>query len=285
MTGKIDFKRIVLGLHRSAADRTSLGLAVELAELLRVDLLGIFLADEGIFRLAGLPFARELRSLGGGWRALDVDELGRDVELMARNAQRLFAEMAVTLRTDCSFSVMRGASSETIATVSRAGDIVMIVEPEVPAERVTHPFAAVLAAALRSAASVMLVPRRVVRRTGPVVAISATPEDASIAAALPIAAAAGEDRGAVAGFETDRARSAQLAEAAAAVGLRGRTVVRRGPPKNASVASLVLAGLNERLLVMSRRAVGDSMPSMLATLRRVPVLVVDGDEDHGADML
>lgn len=283
MSGKIEFKRIVLGLHRSAADRTPLGLAAELAGLLRLDLLGLFLADEGIFHLAGLPFARELRSVGDGWRPLDIDELNRDVDLMARSAQRLFAETAGTLRTASSFSVMRGASSETIAAVSRAGDIVMIVEPGMPAERLTHPFATVVAAALRSAASVMLVPGRVMRRSGPVVAISAAPEDGSIAAALTIAAAAGEDLVVVAGFEADSAWNARLAETAAAAGLRARMVSTRAPLKDASAVSLVLTGLNERLVVMSQRAVDDPMPSMLAALRGVPVLVVDGDEDHGAD--
>ena len=64
-TQPYSFKRIVLGLQPSAPDR-AMQLAVELADLLHLDLLGLFLEDTSLRDLASMPFAREFRLLGGG---------------------------------------------------------------------------------------------------------------------------------------------------------------------------------------------------------------------------
>jgi hypothetical protein len=284
MAETTEFKRIVLGFHSGGAERTTLDLATELADLLHLDLLGVFLADEGLFHLAGLPFAREFRVLGGGWRPLAADELDRDMAFLARSAQRLFADQARSLQTASSFSVLRGASSDSIATVSRAGDIVIIVDPGSPAERVTQPFSTLFEAALRSAASVMLVPSRLQRRGGPVVALAALPEDASIPAAMKIAAALDEDVVVVAGFEPDEAWGPRLTEMAVAAGIHAETLSARALPTDDRAIASILAGLNERLLVVGRHAVDISTPLMLASLRRVPVLVVGGGDNRGADL-
>jgi hypothetical protein len=80
------FKRLVVGLEPSAPDR-AMRLAVELAELLDLDLLGLFLEDPGLRDLAAIPFVREFRSLGGGWRPIEIDQLTHDLEV-ARSAPR-----------------------------------------------------------------------------------------------------------------------------------------------------------------------------------------------------
>ena len=45
-------------------------LAVELAELLRVELLGLFIEDMGLKHFSTMPFAREIHALGGDWLRL-----------------------------------------------------------------------------------------------------------------------------------------------------------------------------------------------------------------------
>ena len=72
------FKRLVLGLQPSASER-SVRLAVTLAEMLDLELLGLFLEDESLRDLAAIPFARELRLLGGGWHPLDLEGLSREL--------------------------------------------------------------------------------------------------------------------------------------------------------------------------------------------------------------
>ena len=188
----LSFKRVVLGLQASAPDRT-MQLAVELADLLHAELLGLFLEDTGLRNLAGIPFAREFRSLGGGWHPIDVDRLSHDLELSARSAERTFTEAAKRLPIRCQFEVIREATAETIASISRSGDIVMIATPVSPAERATQQYSRLIEAAFQSTAAVMIVPPNVVRSGGPVVAIAAAPDDPGIYAAAAIAIAANED--------------------------------------------------------------------------------------------
>lgn len=168
-------------------------LAVDLADLLQLDLLGLFLEDTSLHDLAGMPFAREIRPLGGGWHPIDLDRLSRDVELSARSIERMFTDAAKRLATRHQFEVTRGPMTETIASISRTDDIVMIVEPLSAAERVAQQFTWLLQGAFRSAAAVMLVPPRIARTKGPVAAIAATTDDPGFRAAAAIAIAAKED--------------------------------------------------------------------------------------------
>jgi hypothetical protein len=270
------FRRIVLGLQ-SASER-NLQFAVELAELLHLDLLGLFLEDPSLRRLAGIPFLREFRTLGGGWHPIDVERLSRELDLAATSIERLFSEAVRGLTTACRFEVARGSIAEAIASVSRAGDIMMIMEPVNPAEHASRQLHWLIEAAFRSAAAVMLVPTHLARRRGPIAAIAAVPNDPSILSAAAIALAAKESLLIVEAAES----------AADEAGLRNiiadipRDVVRlaAGKKSPADAAALMAAflPLHERLVVMTRGAVAAEMPTLMAAARRVPVLVIEPPE-------
>src|SRR5450830_364933 len=98
------FRRLVLGLQPSAANRT-MQLAVELADLLHLDLLGLFLEDTSLRDFAKIPFAREFRLLGGGWHAIELDQLSHDFELAARSIERMFTDAAQHLTTRYQFEL------------------------------------------------------------------------------------------------------------------------------------------------------------------------------------
>ena len=268
------FKRLVLGLQPTAPGRT-MQLAVELADLLHLDLLGLFLEDTSLRDLASFPFAREFRSLGGGWHSIDLDRLSQDVELAARSIERMFTEAAKRLPTRSQFEVVRGPMAKTFASVSRTDDIVMIVEPLSPAERSTQQFSWLLQAAFRSAAAVMLVPPHIIRTKGPVVAIAASPDDPSIHAAAAIAIAAKEE---LVIIEADghHADDPHIRTLAADTGL---TVKRVAAAKIAlpdpATCTQAFRQVQERLVVMTRGAFEDGVASMIAAARRVPVLVVE----------
>ena len=268
------FKRLVLGLQPSAHDRT-MQLAVELADLLHLDLLGLFVEDTSLHDLASMPFSREFRSLGGGWHTMDLDRLSRDFELAARSIERKFMHAAKRLPTGYQFKVARGPVARTFASVSRNDDIVMIVEPQSPAERATQQFSWLLEAAFQSAAAVMLVPPHITRTKGPVVAIAASSDDPSIHAAAAIALAAKEELVIIEadGLDADDPRAHKLAAdtsltikrvAAANIGLA-----------DPAACALAFHEIQERLVVMTRGAFADGVASAIAAVRRVPVLVVE----------
>jgi hypothetical protein len=271
------FKRLVLGLQPSAHDRT-MQLAVELADLLHLDLLGLFLEDTSLRDLASIPFSREFRPLGGGWHTIDPDQLSRDFELAARSIERKFLGAAKRLLTGYQFELARGPMAETFASVSRNDDIVMIVEPQSPAERATQQFSWLLEAAFRSAAAVMLVPSQIARTKGPVVAIATSPDDPSIHEAAAIALTAKEELVIIEadGNEADDTRVRMVATDT------GPTIKRVAAARpglaDPTACALAFRQIQERLIVMTRGTFADGAASAIAAARRVPVLVLEPSE-------
>lgn len=268
--GPHSFKRVILGLQPRSPNRT-MRFAVELADLLHLELLGLFLEDNSLRDLASMPFAREFRPLGGSWQPIDIDRLSQELELAARSAERIFAEATKRLHTRSEFETVRGPTAETIASVLRASDIVMIVEPVSPVERATQQFLWLVEAAFRSAAAVMLVPRRVARTTGPIAAVAAAPDDPTIHAAAAIAIAAKEELIILETYERD-GDDASIRKLATDTGL---TVKRVPAVKEKLSDPAVLPHLRERLIVMARGVFEEDGASMIAATRHVPVLVIE----------
>jgi len=277
--GSHSFKRLVLGLAPSAPDR-AMRVAVDLATLLHVDLLGLFLEDTALRDLARIPFARELRPLGGGWHPIDLERMSHDLEVAARSVERFFTEAASGLATKCEFEIVRGPTSETIASISRTGDIVIVAEPVSPAERATQQFAGLMEAAFRSAAAVLVVPPQIARRAGAIVAVAAAPDDPSVETAAAIALAAKEhlivlDSG-ERGYDDNRLR-----ELVDRTGLAVRRIV-AGKASLADPAACAHAFrmVQERLIVMTRDARTHELALSIAAARRIPVLVIEPDGER-----
>jgi hypothetical protein len=272
--GPHSFRRIVLGLQPSAHDRT-IQLAVELAALLHLDLLGLLLEDTSLRDLANIPFSREFRLLGGGWHAIDLDRVAHDFELAARIIERKFTEAAKGLPAGSQFEIARKSLTETFASVSRTDDIVMIVEPQNPAERATQQFSWLLEAAFRSAAAVMLVPPRFTRTRGPIVAIARSTDDPSIHAAAAIASAAQED---LVIFDADGqgANDPGWGQLAATTGQTVQHIAAANIGRADPVAyAQVFRQIQEGLIVITRGAFEDGVALSIAAARQVPVLVLE----------
>ncbi len=265
------FKRLVLGLQPNAADQ-SMRFAVELAELLQLELLGLFLDDSSLRELAHFPFVREFRGPGAGWQPIDIERVSRDLDLAAANLKRVFDQVTQELGT-ARFEVARGSLAETIAAIARAGDIFIIVEPLNPAERATSQFSWLTEAAFRSGATVLLVPSRIRRSQGPVVAISGEPDDPSIHAAALLAIAAKEELMII---DADHRQASNADKVAAETGLRVEQIAAaRGAFPDPVACTQAFRHLQERLIVMSRGAFDPTVASTIAAVRQVPVLVIE----------
>ncbi len=126
----------------------------------------MFLEDTSLHDLASIPFARELRPLGGGWHPIDIDRLSRCLDLAAQTAEKTFAEAANRLSRQWRFEVAKGPMTTTIGAISQISDILVISEPISAAERATQQFSWLAQAAFRSAAAVLVVPSRIARVRG-----------------------------------------------------------------------------------------------------------------------
>jgi len=280
MTKISAFTRVVVGLHYGLSEEVTVDLAAELAELLHLDLFGLFLADESVLSLAGLPFAREFRPSGGGWQPIDVERISIELELETRRAKRRFSEAVRTRRTAASFQILKASTADTLRSVCRAGDIVIIAEPANFAVWANHPLCSLVEAARHSASAVLFVPCRIARQHGAVVAVAAGPDDPSIDVAAMIAVAAKEELVVIDAGTADA--QSELSR------LKGATMERRLADASRLVEPQYLSSLfkrlDERLIVVTRRTFDDALPSLLGQLRRVPILAV-APKLHEADSL
>lgn len=268
----VDFKRLILGLPHSAGDYESVVFATQLAELLDLNVVGLFVHDESLTGLAQLSCVREFRALGGGWQPLDAAQLSRGLIQAAAEAQRRFLELTKSLRVAAQFDLAKGTIADVIAAQSHASDIIAIIEPRNPAERVTHQFMQMVEVALRAPAAVLLVPSKIRRQSGPIVAIAADERDPSIRAAARIAAATKERMIVLvpAGIE----KSAVTARAGSADVIVNRLPFPAGT-MDPNALTAMLSRIDERLVVLSRELAEQRLLPQLAASQGVPVLVTE----------
>ena len=247
-----DFKRMLLRLPYSPQDYAAVAMTAELAALLGLDLVGTFFDESSLLRFAELPTTREFRA--GGWYPLDTDQLTRELALAAREAERLFQEAIGRHRPKASFAVEEGSPAKLISSMAGGGDIIAIIEPKNPIERATHQFNELVAAALRSTSSILLVPPVVRPFSGPVVVVAAGANDPSLTMALAIAVSARER--VVIVPSQDASLGASMMARAEGAGV----LATLAPPAPSGPMPLLPALQGGRLLVMRRQQDGQQIP-------------------------
>jgi len=268
---RIAFKRMVLGLPQGMPNQAAIDAAVDLAEFLEIELLATFVADTTLRALAGLPVARELRTLDQGWQQIDLARLTLDIDRAAIAARQRFAESVRSRTVTTNFHVVAGA--EAIASLIRADDLVAIIEPTHPGERITRQFTGLVDAAFDLAAAILVVPRRIVRTSGPVMAMAADPEDASIGVALEIAAALKERL--IVATSPGALLSSDIFAEAERLGVAIDQIAVGKPTTSASALAAPSAPVRERLRVVSRSQLSADTPRLFAHLHEVPLLVIE----------
>jgi hypothetical protein len=273
MQGRTEFKRMVLGLPQSASDYPMVGMIAKLAELLHLSLVGMFMDDRSLMHIAGLSCVRELRSVSAGWQPIDIDTLATELDRGAATAHRLFTEAVQSCSVETSFRVEKGLAGDVIGALATAQDIIVVIEPKNPAERVTQQFTRLVGAAFQAAAAVMVVPSRIARFAGPIIAVARNPEDSSINVAVRLAAAAREKL-VIVGPSDILGLSSSISNLTLSVGAPVELAPIPAPLKMMTVAG-DLRRWNERLVVMSRGTLKDSEALALASFRSIPVVITE----------
>jgi hypothetical protein len=266
-----EFKRLLMRLPHSPRDYAGVRFAADLAELLGASFVATFAQDAELAGVATLSCVRELHPLGGGWHQIEAPQLAAQLERRAAAARRLFDDAVRQARIEATFSATTESIADAIGRSAAVGDIIAIVEPRNPAERVTQQFTQLVDTAFGARAAIMVIPGRIVRNTGPIAAILSGPADAGIQAALALAAAAKEKMIALAPPGALGQQSMAERADAAGVSLEVGPIIRQ--PFNASSLLPQLDRLNERLVVISRGMIDDRDATRLASLRGIPVLL------------
>jgi len=276
--GSAGFKRMVVGLPQGLANRAAVEAAVQLAELLRIELLATFIADSTLRALAEFPAVRELRTWGQQWQPLEPTRISQDLEQAASVARWRFAESVKNRSVKTSFDVVGGA--EVIASLIRSDDIVAIIEPTHPGERITRQFTSLVHAAFETAAGILIVPQRIVRAMGPIMAVAADPGDPTIRVALEIAAALQERLLVL--TRSGALLSSKFQIDAKQLGVDLEQIAFSGPAADAPALRYLSARSKARMRVVTRSELPEDSLRLFSMLGGVPLLAIEPDRTERA---
>lgn len=125
-------KRILVALDASTHSLAALEAAADLAAALESELLGLFVEDENLLHLAGLPFAREVRAPSARSRQMSSDRMEQDLRLQAAQARRALQAAADRAEVRWSFRTVRGQVTPALLAAALEADLVAM-------GRVSHP--------------------------------------------------------------------------------------------------------------------------------------------------
>lgn len=265
------FKRMIIGLPHNPHDYPAVSTTVWLAKQLGIDLIGTLFEDISLPQLAELPDAREFRAMSS-WQPLSADQLANDLARLSSEAQRMFTEIVAQHRTSGSFRLAKGSAAEALLQVG-ANDILAIVDPKNPLERITRQFRELVEVIFRTTASILIVPSSPPVTSGQLVVAGSHASDPAIAAAIEIAASAKEPL-TIVPLQQSAQALARMVERARQSGVR--TTVAEPMFHEADLSSLatVSCNLKGKLLIANRERFAIADRSFSELQLRIPLLLV-----------
>jgi nucleotide-binding universal stress UspA family protein len=125
-TSEPGIRRILVALDASRHSLAALEAAVELATRLKADLVGLFVEDINLVRLAGLPFAHEVRYPSAVIEQLSSPRLEQELRVQAARARRALAAAAEQAEVAWSFRVVRGQVAAEVLAAAVEADLLSL---------------------------------------------------------------------------------------------------------------------------------------------------------------
>jgi len=119
-------QRILVALDASAGSLAALNAAVNLASRLNSEVHGLFVEDINFFRLAELPFAREIRYGESASRQVESEELQRRLRARAAILRHELEMLAEQNKLRSTFHVVRGAVESELMAAARDSDLLAL---------------------------------------------------------------------------------------------------------------------------------------------------------------
>lgn len=118
--------RILISLDASACGMAAIKAATELAAQVQAELMGLFVEDVNLLRLANLPFAREVGYTSAAGRPLVAPEVERMMRAQAIEVERLLASAAEHAQVQWSFKVTRGQLLAELLALAEGVDMLVL---------------------------------------------------------------------------------------------------------------------------------------------------------------
>ncbi|MFZ7127654.1 MAG: universal stress protein [Desulfobacterales bacterium] len=119
-------RRILVALDASPASRSTIQTAVDLASRFDAEVVGLFVEDVDLLRVASLPFVREVGAFSLLARKLDYDVMQRQLRAQAEQMRRALATAAEVHGVTWEFLVKRGAVTAEVMTAGANADLMII---------------------------------------------------------------------------------------------------------------------------------------------------------------
>jgi nucleotide-binding universal stress UspA family protein len=119
-------RRILVALDVSPHSLAALEAAVELAASLHAELVGLFVEDESLLRMIGLPYTREYGVYSARSREIDLAELEQQLRARAGQARRALTAAAQRRQVQWSFRVRRGAVTQHLLAAAGEADLIAL---------------------------------------------------------------------------------------------------------------------------------------------------------------
>ncbi len=119
-------RRILVALDASTNSRVALAAAIGLAETFKSEIEGLFIEDINLFRLAELPFSREVRFAEVGLQQLEQESIQRRLRARAAILKRELTDMAAEHDVPSSFRVIRGPVSQELLAAALESDLLAL---------------------------------------------------------------------------------------------------------------------------------------------------------------
>lgn len=152
-------RRILVALDASQDSIAALEAAVNLAAEMEAELVGVFVEDVNLLRLASLPFTREMRYLSNVEEELSQQRMEEELRAQAARARRALLAAAEEAHIRASFRVVRGQVALELLTAASEADFLMLGRVSRPLTRRVRMGSTARAAVIKAERPVLLMQR------------------------------------------------------------------------------------------------------------------------------
>jgi nucleotide-binding universal stress UspA family protein len=121
-----EIRRILVTLDASPSSLMRLERAAQLAEDLRAELIGLFVEDANMLRMAELPFTREISMFSHIGRRIRIDQLHSELRSQSDRMRRALADAAAARGIPWTFKVARGTVAAEVLAAASEADLMIV---------------------------------------------------------------------------------------------------------------------------------------------------------------
>ncbi len=185
-------RRILAGFGGLADEVATIDAALALAQALRAEITGHFVEESNLLDLAGLPFARAVRTPGQSATTIESGRMKQELAHAASTWRRTLVARAERSKITCTFRTSTGEYCSEIAKATAESDFVVVNPANVPDQGRAR--ARTVLDAIAAYAGLVVLPERRKTGKGPVLLLLDTEADHStLSLAQRIAVAAETD--------------------------------------------------------------------------------------------